>query len=76
MQYDEEPRAINVLSGLALGLAVGAGIGILLSLDRRVSPTERALRRARSARDQAARHARRWGRDLASRVPVMRAGGS
>ncbi|MEN8374557.1 MAG: hypothetical protein ABFS34_03845 [Gemmatimonadota bacterium] len=33
MRYEEEPRAFNLLAGLALGLAFGASVALLLSLD-------------------------------------------
>lgn len=71
MLYEEEPRAFNVLSGFALGLALGASLGLLLSLDRRPPARERLRRSVRSAREDAGRAARRLRDDAASRISSL-----
>jgi hypothetical protein len=65
MRYEEEPRAYNVFSGLALGLALGASVALLLSLDRRPTAAERLRHGARSVGEGAGRRAKRWS-DAAS----------
>lgn len=57
MQYEEQARRLGILGGFALGIAVGAGVGLLLG-GRRASPGSDAVRRARRLRAPTGRHLR------------------
>jgi gas vesicle protein len=69
MRYEEEPRAFNVLSGLALGLAVGASVALLISPDRGPSTPERARRMVLEAGSGAGRRLRGLRDEVTARVP-------
>jgi hypothetical protein len=49
MQYEEQSRRLGILGGFALGIAFGAGVGLLMGTPRR-APASDAVRRARGLR--------------------------
>jgi hypothetical protein len=49
MQYEEQSRRLGILGGFALGIAFGAGVGLLLGSPRR-APASDAVQRARGLR--------------------------
>lgn len=50
MQYEEQSRRLGILGGFALGMAVGACVGLLMNAGRRDTPGSDAVRRARGLR--------------------------
>ena len=50
MQYEEQSRRLSILGGFALGIAFGAGVGLLWNTARREAPGSDAVRRARALR--------------------------
>jgi hypothetical protein len=55
MQYEEQARRLGILGGFALGIALGAGVGLLLG-GGRSTPGSDAVRRARRLRAPTGRH--------------------
>ena len=55
MQYEEQARRLGILGGFALGIALGAGVGLLIG-GRGASSGSDAVRRARRLRAPTGRH--------------------
>jgi hypothetical protein len=55
MQYEEQARRLGILGGFALGIALGAGVGLLMG-GRGTSAGSDAVRRARRLRAPTGRH--------------------
>jgi hypothetical protein len=55
MQYEEQSRRLSILGGFALGIAFGAGAGLLWNTRRRAVPGSDAVRRARGLRGSTGR---------------------
>jgi hypothetical protein len=55
MQYEEQARRLGILGGFALGIALGAGVGLLIG-GLGESPGSDAVRRARRLRAPTGRH--------------------
>ena len=55
MHYEEQARRLGILGGFALGIALGAGVGLLMG-GRRAAPGSDAVRRARRLRAPTGRH--------------------
>jgi hypothetical protein len=73
MPYEEEARAFNVFSGLALGIALGASVGLLLALDRRPSAAERLRRGVSDLGENAERRLKGWSNGASSRLSTLAA---
>ena len=50
MNYEEQSRRLSILGGFALGIAVGAGAGLLWNARGRGAPAADAVSRARTLR--------------------------
>jgi hypothetical protein len=58
MQYEEQSRRLGLLGGFALGIAFGAGVGLLMGAPRRTSGSD-AVERARGLRAPTGRSLRK-----------------
>ncbi|MBB4637090.1 hypothetical protein [Longimicrobium terrae] len=54
MHYEEQSRRLNILGGFALGVAFGAGVGLVLRPRGDAGAHSAAVRRARGIRAPAA----------------------
>lgn len=55
MQYEEQSRRLRILGGFALGIAFGAGAGLLWNARRRPPSGTDAVQRARRVRGSTGR---------------------
>lgn len=56
MHYEEQARRLGILGGFALGIALGAGVGLLLGGGRRAVPSAAAVHRARRLKKPSGHH--------------------
>jgi hypothetical protein len=72
MDYDEEQRTFNFVAGLALGLALGAGVALLLAPQSGRRTRRQLVRAVASARDTAGDRFGEMADDVRSAVEAGR----
>jgi hypothetical protein len=70
MYYEDDSRRLGILGGFALGVAFGAGVGLLLGGGR--APASDAVRRARALRGPSGGGTARPRRGAAGRMARRR----